>query len=453
MADSANGSSIDLRNGTRNVQYSGGQATPSEWKELAALQAKSYLGRLLAGFVMDQEDIEYPALFLRRGEDKRLRAGHLWVFANEVDVERSPLTGFQPGQACVIADAHGKPLGVGYVNPHSLICARLVNRGIAHALDGSLLVHRIKVALALRERLYDEAYYRLLFGESDGVPGLVVDRFDDVLVAQASTAGIECRKAEVEQALVKVLKPRTLVWRNDAAVRELEGLTRETSVAFGTLDSPARVREAGLGFEIDPVAGQKTGWFYDQRSNRDRVAPMLKDLAVLDLFAYHGAWGLRAAQAGARAVECVDSSAAAVAAIAKAAAHNGLSGQIAAHAADAFDWLRDARLGRRRFDAVIVDPPAFIKRRKDLKAGRDAYRRVNEMAMQVLSKDGLLVSCSCSHHLPETELLAVLQKAARHLDRNLQVLCRLQQGPDHPVHAAVPETAYLKGFVCRVLPS
>ncbi len=402
---------------------------------------------------MTDNEIEYPALYLRRGEDMRLRAGHLWVFANEVDVKRSPLSDFEPGQICVIADSRGKPVGVGYVNPHSLICARLVNRGIRHPLDASLLVHRIKVALSLRQRLYSEPYYRLLFGESDGVPGLVVDRFDDVLVAQASTAGMEHLKAEIEQALSKVLKPRTLVWKNDTGVRELEGLARETAIGFGTLQPPASVREAGLKFTIDPVGGQKTGWFYDQRSNRDLVAPLFSGMHVLDLFAYHGAWGLRAAAAGATRVDCVDSSAAAVQAIDTAALENGLQDKVSAHGSDVFDFLRTAREQRQRFDAVVVDPPAFIKRRKDMKAGRQAYRRVNEMAMQVLSKDGLLVSCSCSHHLPEAELLSLLQKTARHLDRNLQVLYRLQQGPDHPVHPAVPETAYLKGFVCRVLPA
>ncbi len=402
---------------------------------------------------MSEDGIEYPALYLRRGEDKRLRAGHLWVFANEVDVKRSPLADFVPGEACVIAAASGKPIGVGYVNPHSLICARLVRRGIEYPLDASLLVHRFKVALALRERLYDQPYYRLLFGEGDGVPGLVVDRFDDVLVAQATTAGIEVLKDAVEQALIKVLKPRAMVWKNDAAVRELEGLARGAALAFGVLDPPAMVYEAGLQFAIDPLAGQKTGWFYDQRSNRDRVASMLNGLEVLDLFAYQGAWGLRAAQAGATRVDCVDSSVSAIDAIGEHAARNKLADRVTAHRHDAFEFLREAREQQRHYGVVIVDPPAFIKRRKDLKAGREAYRRVNEMAMQVLSKDGLLVSCSCSHHMPEHELLATLQKAARHLDRSLQVLCRLQQGPDHPVHAAVPETAYLKGFVCRVLPS
>jgi 23S rRNA (cytosine1962-C5)-methyltransferase len=402
---------------------------------------------------VSDDGVEYPALYLRRGEDARLRGGHLWVFANEVDVARSPLTAFQPGEACAIVDAQGHALGVGYVNPHSLICARLVNRGLRHALDASLLVHRVKVALGLREHLYDAPYYRLLFGESDGVPGLTVDRYGDVLVAQATTTGIERLKPAVEDALRKVLKPRTLVWKNDAGVRTLENLPMYADIAFGDLSVPPQVVEAGLHFAVDPIGGQKTGWFYDQRDNRDRGSPLLAGKRVLDLFCYLGGWGLRAAAAGASEVVCVDASASAVAAAQANARANGLDGRIQAHVADAFDWLREARERRERVDAVIVDPPAFVKKRKDLAEGRQAYRRINEMAMQVLSRDGLLVSCSCSHHFSEAELMAAIQKAARHIDRSVQVLYRLQQGPDHPVHPAIPETAYLKGFVCRVLPA
>ncbi|MGH8174478.1 MAG: hypothetical protein ACREPX_15160, partial [Rhodanobacteraceae bacterium] len=156
------------------------------------------------------DSIEYPALYLKRGEDARLRAGHVWVFSNEVDVARSPLTEFEPGEVCAIVDHHGKPIGVGYVNPASLIAARLVTRGLEHAFDRSLIVHRLNVALALRERLYAEPYYRLVFGEADGLPGLVLDRFGDVLVGQITTAGMERQKDAITEAIVKVLKPRQL---------------------------------------------------------------------------------------------------------------------------------------------------------------------------------------------------------------------------------------------------
>src|SRR5579883_1873596 len=258
------------------------------------------------------EDIEYPALYLKRGEDARLRAGHLWVFANEVDVARSPLASFEAGEPCAILDSRGRPLGVGYVNPHSLICARLVSRGLDHALDSSLLAHRLNIALASRERLYSEPFYRLLYGESDGVPGLTLDRFDDVVVAQATTAGIERLKPEVESAVRKVLNPRALIWKNDTGIRALEGLTTYADVGFGEPPGALRVREGGLEFLIDAIGGQKTGWFYDQRANRDALAPFVEGARVLDLFAYLGAWGLRAAAMGAKAVTCVDASASAV---------------------------------------------------------------------------------------------------------------------------------------------
>ncbi|GAP65003.1 SAM-dependent methyltransferase [Mizugakiibacter sediminis] len=399
------------------------------------------------------EGIAYPALYLKRGEDARLRAGHLWVFSNEVDVARSPLTGFTPGEPCVIVDARDRPLGVGYVNPNSLICARLVGRGLEHALDRSLLTHRLKVALGLRERLYGEPYYRLLYGEADGAPGLTLDRFGDVVVAQATTAGIERLKPEVEAAVRKVLNPAALLWKNDAAIRALEGLPSYADVGFGAPPGALEVREGGLAFAVDAIGGQKTGWFYDQRANRDLLAPFVRGARVLDMFSYLGAWGLRAAAMGAREVVCVDASAHAVEAIAANARRNGLAERVRAERADAFEYLKALRERREHFDVVILDPPAFVKRKKDLAEGRLAYRRLNELGMQALARDGILVTCSCSYHMPRQALLDGVQQGARHLDRQVQVLMQLQQAPDHPVHPAIPETDYLKGYLCRVLPA
>ena len=399
------------------------------------------------------EPLEYPALYLKRGEDARLRAGHLWVFANEVDVARSPLASFEPGEPCAILDARDKPLGIGYANPHSLICARLLARGLEHALDAALLAHRLQAALALRQRLHAEPYCRLVYGESDGVPGLTLDRLGDVIEAQATTAGIERVKPQVEAAVKKVLDPRAMIWKNDAGVRALEQLPCYADVAFGDVPAPLLVREGGLEFALDPIGGQKTGWFYDQRANRDALAPFVKDARVLDMFAYLGAWGLRAAAMGAMEVLCVDASAPAVAMIEGNARRNGLQGRVRAERADAFECLKGLRESRERFDVVVLDPPAFVKRKKDLKEGALAYRRLNELAMQVLARDGILVTCSCSYHMPRAALLQGVQQGARHLDRAAQVLVSLQQAPDHPVHPAIPETEYLKGFVCRVLPA
>jgi len=398
--------------------------------------------------------IEYPALYLKRGEDARLRAGHMWVFSNEIDVARSPLTAFEPGEICAIVDHHGKPIGVGYVNPASLIAARLVARGLEHALDRSLIVHRLNVALALRERLYDEPYYRLVFGESDGLPGLTLDRFGDVLVGQITTAGMERLKDAITEAIVKVLKPRQLWWKNDSSMRTMEHLPEYADLGHGEYGGPPPLaREGGLDFEIDPVGGQKTGWFYDQRDNRERLARLVAGKRVLDVFSYLGAWGLRAAAAGASEVVCVDASQSAVDAVARNAERNGLSDRVKAVRADAFDHLKALREARERYDVVILDPPAFVKRKKDFAEGRIAYRRLNELGMQVLARDGILATCSCSYHMPRAALLDTVQQGARHLDRQALSLIALQQGPDHPVHPAIPETDYLKGFLCRVLPA
>lgn len=397
-------------------------------------------------------DASLPVLLLNRGGDRRLRAGHSWVFSNEIDVARTPLTGFAAGDPVIIADAGGRQIGSGYVNPSTLIAARVVDRS-GHALDRSLFVHRLNVALALREKLYDAPFYRLVFGESDGLPGLVLDRFGDVLVGQIGTAGMERLRGEIEAAIEKVLKPSALIWKNDSQARELESLERHVSVALGEHAGPLTVQEGGFRFEVDALEGQKTGWFYDQRANRERLAPYVRGARVLDLFAYVGAWGIRAAGFGAGEVTCVDSSARAVEATANNAALNNMAAQVEAVRADAFEFLKQARAERRRWDVVIVDPPAFIKRRKDFKEGALAYRRINEMAMQVLERDGLLVSCSCSQHMQRDTLLEAINAGARHLDRQAQVLERLQQGPDHPVQAAIPESDYLKGFICRILPS
>ena len=402
---------------------------------------------------MASPNASLPLLYLRRGEDSRLRAGHLWVFSNEVDTQRSPLTAFAAGDPCLIVDAAGRALGVGYVNPASLIAARILDRDPHRTVDESLLADRLRRALALRERIYDAPYYRLLYGESDGVPGLTLDRFGDVVVAQATTAGMERLKLAVESAVDHVLAPRAMVWKNDAGIRALEQLPMYADLAFGTLGECVQVREAGLRFDIDPLAGQKTGWFYDQRANRDRLAPYVRGRRVLDLFSYIGAWGLRAAAAGATDVLCVDASRAALDRLQEAARDNQLNGLVRVAHGDAFDILRNLRSAGERFDLVVVDPPAFVKRKKDLAEGRLAYRRINRAAMQLLGPDGILVSCSCSHHLPRADLLAALRGAAGESGRQLQVLEVLQQGPDHPIQPAIPETDYLKGYLCRVLPA
>ncbi len=392
-------------------------------------------------------------LRLGRQQDRRLRAGHLWVYSNEVDNAATPLKAFEPGQPVQIEDAKGKWLGLGSVNPNSLICARLVSRDRGVALDESLLTHRIKVALALRERLYPAPFYRLLFGETDGVPGVVVDRYADVLAVQITTAGMEAQRDALIGALVKVLQPRGVVLRNDAAVRELEGLERYTELAYGDVPDRVTVEEGGCRFEVSPSLGQKTGWFYDQAANRDQFVRYVAGGRVLDVCSYVGAWSIRAAVSGARAVTAVDASSQALEQVSRNAGINAVSERVTTLKGDAFQALRELRAQRERFDVVVLDPPAFIKRKKDMKEGMLAYRRLNEAALALLERDGLLVTASCSFHMHRDDLLRTVQQAARHGDRSLQLLQQGQQSPDHPIHPAIPETAYLKAFFLRVLPT
>jgi len=397
--------------------------------------------------------MELPALYLKKNEERRLRAGHLWVYSNEVDTGRSPLSDFQPGQQVALRASDDKVIGVGYINPHSLICARLISRDPDQRLARSLLTHRLKVALALRERLFPRPYYRLVHSEGDQLPGLIVDRFGDLLVAQLNTAGMQAVRDEVVAALDKVLRPSAILLRNDSVLRTLEGLTPEIGTALGTPPAVAELEENEVSFRIPLQDGQKTGWYFDHRQNRRRMQNYVSGLRVLDLFSYLGAWGLQAAAAGAAQVTLVESSASALDWARRNAAEQGVLHRLETFKGDVFELLREFRAARRRFDVVIADPPAFIKRKKDLGTGREAYRRLNRMAMQVLEKDGLLISASCSFHLAPRELNDLLLQQARHLDRSLQLLERGHQGPDHPIHPAIPETDYIKCLFGRVLPA
>jgi 23S rRNA (cytosine1962-C5)-methyltransferase len=398
------------------------------------------------------ESLPLAPLQLKKNEERRIRAGHLWVYSNEVDTAATPLNGFQPGQQVQLLTHNGKRLGNGYANPNSLICARLVSRDPRYVLDRSLLVHRLNIALALRERLFDGPYYRLVYGEADQLPGLVIDRYGDVCVVQCTTAGMEAVRDQVVEALHKVLQPAGILLRADSAVRQLEGLELYQD-SVGQVPEQVRVEEQGLQFAVSLSQGQKTGWFYDQRMNRARLRDYVSGKRVLDVFSYVGAWGVQAAAAGAGSVLCVDTSAQAVDQIHANAAANGLGERVATLQGDAFEALAQLRAEREKFDVVVLDPPAFIKRRKDSKAGEQAYHRLNRLGMQLLARDGILVSSSCSQHLAEAELQKILLQSARHLDRSMQVLERGHQAPDHPLHPAIPETAYLKAFFCRVLPA
>ncbi len=393
---------------------------------------------------------------LRRGEDRRLRAGHLWVFSNEIDTAATPLAGLEPGGLVRVLAERGQFIGYAYANPSTLITARLMSRQVAQAVDAALVASRLRQALALRDRLYATPHYRWVFGESDGLPGLVLDRYGDVVVGQASTLGMERLRPMIEEAVRTVLDPATFVWKNDGGARALEGLPSVVESAWGGVPREIEIIESWTGgprlrFTAALADGQKTGWFYDQAFNRSLLARFLPRAArVLDVCSYAGGWAATAVAAGASTVTCVDASAAALELAGRNVEAQG--GQAGLRRGDAFAVLAAMADAGEQFDAVIVDPPAFIKRRKEFPQGQAAYRKLNQLALRLLAPDGLLVSCSCSYHLGADDLLGAIHAAARQAGTDLQVLHAGGQSPDHPVHPAIPETRYLKAFFCRAMP-
>ena len=394
-----------------------------------------------------REVAQLPVLRLKRNEDRRLHAGHLWIFSNEVDTSQTPLPKFKAGELVRVLAHNDRALGLAYVNPKSLIAARVLETW--KIPDTAWLAERIRAAMILRDRLYPKPYYRLVYGESDGLPGLVIDRYGSTCVVQIGTAGMERLKPQIQEALSQVLKYDALLFKNDSAAREMEGLPGYVEAVKGSFDAPALVIEDDLEFEAPLSDGQKTGWFFDQAANRRALPKYLPPGGrVLDVFSYVGAWGVRAAHHGAREVTCVDSSAAALDLAAANARRNRV--KLVTHKGDAFDVLEEFAKQGARFDVVIIDPPAFAKRKKDLPKALAAYKRLNQLAIQVLAGEGILVSCSCSFHVSAEELQDAIAKAARGAGKHVQILEMGGQAPDHPVHPAIPETRYLKAYFCRI---
>lgn len=384
---------------------------------------------------------------LKRGEDRRARAGHPWIFSNEIGTS---LKDVQPGDPVRVVAAGGYPLGIGYANPRSLIAVRLLAMGRAE-LEGSFVESRMAEALRLRGSLYPGSdVYRAVYAESDGLPGLIVDRYGSAVAVQTLTAGMERLKSEIFDAVLALLKPEVVVTRDDSRYRELEGLPLERSIAYGSWEGPRRVKFAGLELAVDLLEGQKTGLYLDQRDNLEILAPFSREARVLDCFCYAGAWGLKAAALGASSVTAVDSSGPALEAARENAAVNGCTSRWRSIQGDAFDVLEDLRSDA-PFDVVILDPPAFARRKDRLAAARRRYRDINMKAMALVARGGVLVSCSCSHHLDRASLRQVLSEAASRAGRRAVVLEARGQSRDHPVLLSAVETEYLKCFLLRIL--
>lgn len=389
-------------------------------------------------------------LQLKKNEDRRLLAGHLWVYSNEIAADITPLTNFKPGELVTITNSAAKNLGVGYINPNNLLCVRVLTKDSKETIDQDFFIKKIHHAWQLRERCFSKPFYRLIFGESDFLPGLIVDRYNDTLVVQINTAGMEQFKPLIINALTSVINPKNILYRNDSESRIIEGLSCYIEPALGEPPTMVTVEENGLTFSANIYSGQKTGWFYDHHHNRSCLKKHVENKRVLDVFSYIGSWGIAAASFGADEVTCIDSSANSLELLLKNASSNGLAEKITTIADDAFDAMGKLIEQKAQFDVIVLDPPAFIKKRKDLVAGLKAYERLNRLALRLITPNGILFTSSCSMHLSRDDLLNTIRKAALAAERETLVIEQLHQAADHPIHPAIKETEYLKGFVVYV---
>ncbi len=391
-----------------------------------------------------------PLLQLKKNEDRRIRNGHLWIYSNEVDTKLTPLKSFTPGQLVEIKNSQGQFIGKGYINPNTLLCGRVLTFDSQEMINESFFEKRIKQALALREHYFSKPFYRLVYGEGDFLPGLVVDRYGDVLSVQLTTAGAETLKNEIISALITIIKPKTIVLRNDHSMRTIEGLSSYTETVYGEIAGPCTIIENDTKFLIPVSEGQKTGWFFDHGDNRRRMFSWIQGKRVLDVFAYLGAWSIQALHHGAKEAWAIDASSYALEIAQDNARLNHVENNFHILQGDAFQQLKTLHQNKEFFDVVLLDPPAFIKRRNDKKEGLLAYQRINELAMKVLQPEGLLITSSCSLHLATDELFQAVSRATNSREKFTQVIAQGHQNVDHPIHPHIPETAYLKTLVCRV---
>jgi 23S rRNA (cytosine1962-C5)-methyltransferase len=397
-------------------------------------------------------ELSVAELYLRKGADKRVRGGHLWVYSNEIDTRRSPLGGFAAGDEVSVMDAGGQVLASAYMEPKSLICARVYAPGHQRKLDMELVSAYLKNAIVGRDAVFDKPCYRLVYGDSDLLPGLVVDRFGDYLVVQFNNAGIECFEVPIITALVALLRPAGILLRADSRARREQGLQDRVEVVHGEVPECVEFEENGVRFLAPVWEGQKTGWFYDHRVSRAMLAAYVPGKSVLDVYSYIGGWGIQAAVFGASDVCCLDSSAPALHGVMENARLNNVADKVTTRLGSAAETMAAMAAEGRQFEVLILDPPAFIQRRKDIKKGIAAYRRINELALRLLRPGGVLVSGSCSMHLSRADHISAMGGAAMRAGCELRIIAQGAQGADHPIHPLIPETQYLKAVFARRLP-
>lgn len=386
-----------------------------------------------------------PRLRINKRDQQRIRDGHLWVYSNEVDTKVTPLKAIE-GHLVDLEDHRGQFIATASFNSQSLICARIVSNTAMSELDQTFFADKIEAALAIREQLFKQPYYRLVFGEGDFLPGLVIDRFNDIFVVQISTQAIENVKSILVAALQSIFgQDIRILFKHDGKGRHMEQLP-EYNEHVGAEFEYIELIENGVQFQT-PFDGQKTGWFFDHRAGRQWLNDCVSGKSVLDIFSYVGGWGIQAAKNGASKVTCVDSSQKAIDHVAYNATLNQVS-NVTAICADAFEYLKAKT--NEQFDVVVLDPPALIQKRRDFEQGRQAYFVLNEQALKRTKDGGILISASCSLHMTTEELLKIVQQVARRQQKQVQLIHQARPAADHPRLLSMPEADYLKCFMFKV---
>lgn len=382
-------------------------------------------------------------LYLKK--TSRIRAGHLWVFQSEI---ASSLKKYEPGTIVELRDGKDQFIGIGYINPHSLITIRLLTRK-KEKINRIFFETRIKDAISYRKRFLPETdSLRLIYSESDLLSGLIVDKYSDWLVIQSLTAGMDRFLPDIIDILDALIRPSTIFIKNDNPLRTLEGLELKTEFVKGTAELLPVIKEGNIYLKVDPVHGQKTGFFLDQRENRLFLSGLIKGGKGLDLFCYSGAWGLQLARNGAD-VLFIDESEKALMMAKENAELNNLSERCSFLKTDVFEYLD--KIKQKEYDFIILDPPAFVKSRFKIEEAIKGYRFINSVCMSLMKKGGIMATSSCSHHISREIFLDILRQAARGAGRTIRIIEFRSQAKDHPVLLQVPETEYLKCAILEVL--
>lgn len=390
-----------------------------------------------------------PKLRIKYRSEIRIVQGSPWIFSNEIE-NFTEVKKLEKGALVEVVIKKDQSFALAYFNPHSLIAARILTHDLSQEINEDFFIEKISDALILREKFFKKPFYRLIHSEGDFLPGLIIDRFNDIFSCQISTAGMENLTPQIIAALNKIFPNSKIILRNDIESRKFEGLETYVKVVQGEIPERISVEENGLEFLTNIKEGQKTGWFFDQRKNREFIASIAKDCNILDAYCYLGGFGLSALKNGANSVTFIDSSNEALGLLKESAKKNSIDEKITIINEKVFETLENPQFQEQEFDIVLLDPPAFIKSRKDIFSGLKGYEKLIKLSVGLVKKGGILMLTSCSHHASASDLIAAANDGFRKSNRNAKLIRTFGADIDHPVHSALNENEYLKSITFLV---